>query len=456
MKTIKFSKIEKSIIIFGVTTTFINMLSFVYGDCQSITAWSYSLLDCLFSGNLMGFYEYIGENIRGAAHGNCTGAYFGVIAVAIWNLPAWGISKLLQVENVGKMMICLVWTKVFFYICFLHMIYIIRKLCSAISNDGEVIKYVTLFLLGAGESVLSVAYAGQNEIVYIYLIILALYFYYQEKYGYFYIFGIMSVTLCPIMFLPYMLAVIVRDKNIVSIISKALLPLLPSLVFGIIYSGVPRYKYADADYPLEWFFGRAYIQTGWGKVSLLAMTIVVIFFCAYIYVLDENNKDKTFKKLTYLLSCLMGALCFLGWDQYYRTFMWLPFAALMVACIKKVNFKMGIFLLLAIESARLLVVCAGQSTVFVGSSVAGWIYGLMTELGIIYHEASFYKLNPDYTLYMIANSVAVSIMLLLHWICHERNEEKQYPISYNVKLCFFGYYCMLPFIMLIFALRVLR
>ena len=80
---IKSYRFELALVIITFITSLLMLTTFEYNDCESLTAWSVELWDCLVQGKLGDFYIYAAQNLRGAAHGQCLGSFLFLIPQAI-------------------------------------------------------------------------------------------------------------------------------------------------------------------------------------------------------------------------------------------------------------------------------------------------------------------------------------------------------------------------------------
>lgn len=438
---------EKVFCIVAIATILGISLGVTYVDCKSITAWSYDFLDAFFKGDLKYLHAYAATNIHGSLHVLSTGNIISIIPLAIWNFPVWLLTKIIGIKSIDVMG-CLIWTKIFFLIALIIIIYYFGKIECNLTQKCKRGKYSILILLGSAEVILSIAYAGQDEIIYICVFIMALYYYLSEKKTLFYVLSMISVGLCPIMILPYILLVVAQDKNLFSIIGKVLLSVTPICLSTMIYANAPRVIHSGGgDNFLEWFFGRTLLNTGWGPFSIVAILITFIllqtFFCDY----DKMDSTEARKRIVYNLALTMSVLSFLGWDQYYRSFIWLPFVVLIFIGLEKEKLDTCIVLVLIVEILRTILSVINQPVLFQISDLAGWLMNLLNLNGGAPNVISSLRsdvVQSYYLIYILINSVTLTMIGYIFWICNYRNKDKKYIIGYSKTVAFSCYLAFLP------------
>ena len=55
----KYNAVEQFLIFIGIGVAIAYAVCFEYTDSRTLTVWSYDLLDVLFRGEILNFYEYI-------------------------------------------------------------------------------------------------------------------------------------------------------------------------------------------------------------------------------------------------------------------------------------------------------------------------------------------------------------------------------------------------------------
>ena len=156
--------------------------TFKYLDFEMMTVWSIDFWDLFFEGRLHKFYPYTSLRLRMREElvAVCTGNYLWLIPWAIWNLPVWSIHKVTGTIKVTEFF-SFMWSKVFLIILTFVAIYYLCKIVESVKGSKEYNKLIGLLVLASPEILMSTCYAGQDEILYIALFTMALYYFLENK-----------------------------------------------------------------------------------------------------------------------------------------------------------------------------------------------------------------------------------------------------------------------------------
>lgn len=454
----KYNAVEQFLIFIGIGVAIAYAVCFEYTDSRTLTVWSYDLLDVLFRGEILNFYEYIIENVRGAQHFMCAGNFFPMIPLAIWNFPVWLVSILLHIQNVSTGFFVL-WTKLFYTVLFVLTIYRMNRISEEI-QDGENKwrKYIFLLMLGSCEIIFSLYYAGQDEIVYIFFMIQAVFYYIIGNSKRFYVFSIMSVLCCQLMLIPYLLLVVFEDKKWYSIASKLCIAIIPSQIFDIIYAQNPRYRFNEADNFIEWFFGRNIFHTGLGGVSILAVILVFIYGYAYLYNSERKSRKEVIRDKLYFVSMAVCAVTFLGWDQFYRSFIWVPFILLFVINYNTGSIEINIMIVVIVSILRTLINCISRDNILQAVSLSENMKKFFESHQMVVRNInnslfdSIVKEGSQITL-LINSAMIGGILFFFHINC--KDNERKWETSNSIHLLITAYYFVAPVLILYFFYKIL-
>lgn len=457
MKIKQFDKMKCLLLFLGILSFLLYSFCFEYGDGRTLTVWSYNIWDALFNQKFFDFYEITLENMRGAQHFMCGWIYFPLIPLAIWNFPMWVICKICGIINVSSGFF-LIWTKIFYFIllgCTIYRMYNISQLVQEKGHDFK--KYIFLLMFGSTEILFSISYAGQDEIVYIFFFIQALYYHFRKDKNKFYFYSILSIMCCEIMLVPYVLLILFDDKIWYSILSKILLVFLPNQIFGIFYARNMRFRHFEGDNFLEWYFGRNVITTGWGHISLLAIIIIFVFAYVFFYQCKNKTNYQINRDKLFCMAILICAITFLSWDQFYRTFIWLPFVVLYIVNFHHENIQINLLIVISTAIIRTLMSCMTKPVLFRPEYISNIFGTLLEKRGTV--------LNNDYTgilnrfitsesqFYTLMNSAVIGAIIILFFI-NSKEMKEGYKISYPDKLLMTGYFLVSPFLFLLFLHEV--
>lgn len=257
---------------------------FRYVDTISFTAWSVSFWDCLFEGKLNEFYSYTVLNIRGAAHGRVGGSWLTFFPWILWNFPIYlthSSNMSLHVDS----MACILWAKLFLLLCVLGIAFYAYKIVFLITK-GNIHSAFTAAILaaGGGELINCVGYTGQDEVVYLLCLMIALYYMLKGRRYIFLLWGTIAVTICPIIILPFISIVLYYEKNVLKDIFFIGTTCIPSVVFEIIYRNDEIYQAAKQINTVDVFnqmMNGELFSTTVGTVSVAGTALVILLLCTY-------------------------------------------------------------------------------------------------------------------------------------------------------------------------------
>lgn len=333
---------------------------FNYCDCHSLTTWSFDFWDCLFKGKLLSYHEYLNENVRMAYHGSSLGSFtwLMILPLILWNLPAW-LANMLFVHNQVLTPGFMVWTKMGLLLCVMIVIAVVYKV-----SEEMTLSDISILMIGSVEVVISVIYFGQDEIIYLALFFVGLYYLKKENYRLFYIWSFASSVLCPIMILPLFLCVCTYEKRVWILLVEAIAPLLPSVLYSMIYKS---HGYVTTS-PLVWveeIFWGLYIDTAMNALS--AVGVLCVLICGYGYFrvdLRQNEFEDEYSRCITLLALLMTIVFIFGNHQTYRRFLYLPFVILMIGLEKeKTKREVMEILLMMAEGTRAFYIISNSTSI---------------------------------------------------------------------------------------------
>jgi len=305
----------------------INIFLFIiltnYHDVDALLR-SHIFWDSFFDGSVKHFYDnFTSINIH-----NCN--LLDRFLLLIWYLPSWLLTKLIGCESYTTFYHEM-WHKLFLTIMYFLCIKSMIKIAKSLRKEKTIEKYCLLMMSLSPGVVLSVFYAGQDEIVYLTFFMYALQHYVKGNRIKYYFWAILSAICCPLMLLPYLIIIVIDDKNLYSIVGKILLPLIPQWLYNIFFSQCLTYRYTTSGDFVGLFFATNTINLGCGKLSVLAVIFAILFAFAYLYKADLENTEENIKIYIYIVIILFSSLVIIGWDHFYRNLLWIPFAILFIA-----------------------------------------------------------------------------------------------------------------------------
>ncbi len=230
-----------AIIVCAISWLFITVV-FRYEDTVSFTSYGVTFWDALFSGNIGNYYTYASQNLRGALHPVEVFEWITFLPWVIWCFPLWVTHPLSSNSDVTGMK-CIIWSKLFFAVCIVVLcIYLYKLMMRLTDNDLEFSLGGVVLVAASLEILDSTAYAGQDEIVYLTTLVIAIYEYTSGKKKTGFIFLVLTVTFCPLMLIPVMIIVVLLEKRIWRIAIDAGLLMLPTVLFKLVYRNDPVFQ----------------------------------------------------------------------------------------------------------------------------------------------------------------------------------------------------------------------
>lgn len=332
-----------SLLILIVTNLFL-IFFFRYFDSVSYTVWSVNFWDLLYEGRLNEFYTYAQENIRGAYHPMFMGNYFTIFPWIIWNFPLWithYFNGNLNVTTLG----CIGWSKTLLLLANVITAFYSYRICVKITNNKNMSKWIIPFILGSTEMMISIGYAGQDEIVYLAFFIMSIFYRMEQKKKIALILDIMTITICPIMILPIMALYLLYEKNIVILLIQSVVIFLPNILFNYIYANDPLYlavKNTNVSEILLPMINSILIPTAFGPMSISVCVVIFIYFICY-FTDGEKISDR---RLVYILTCTIFVINFLMTNKFYRFCLYIPFFCIILFINENRNINTFLFFII--------------------------------------------------------------------------------------------------------------
>jgi len=417
-------------------------LLFLYPDLKSITAWSFDLLDCVFRGDLAHYYDWQQLNRFGANHLTNGGNYLPMFVTAIWDLPGYlfyrgsGSTGALTAKYYF-------WQKLFYLVLILVVAYTVFKLVAEtidVESKKEYKKTITFLMLSSPAIVFSCFYFGQDEIIYVTALLIAIWAYIKEKNKTFWIMSVISVMLCPITLLPILYLLVLREKRIYILLVQLLVLNLPSIVFDLLYRNVVFYTEHKTSM-LSWISGMlssASIGLQFGNVSLVGIAFTIMFF----YVYFKKTVDYTKEEIIYGMALLMCLLGFGTVQIWYRFLIATPFL-IMLVMIQKENRNLNLFLLFLVAVCRGLQIISDNMVLnpqyLMQNGLSMKIANVLTCGGFMWKESLHNALNYGErsfdSVYPLLGCVCYGVLGILFWINRPRAKKVyQFEIPEKVSL----------------------
>lgn len=405
---------------------------FRYDDTVSFTAWSVTFWDSLFSGNLGQYFTYAMNNYRGAMHSAYHVSYITFFPWIIWNFPLWLLHPLSKNADVTGMK-CVIWSKLFLILCLVVLCIFVYKMLMQLSENDFTFSLAGVVIVAASLEMLdAIAYAGQDEIVYITTLIISMYQYIHGKKRSGLVLAVLSVTFSPIMIIPVLVMFFLMEKRIWKLAIDSVICFLPTLLFSFAYRNDAAFQLGKSSLntigTFQTMMNTGTVGTTIGPTSIAFTVLIILLFMAYM---DKSYTESKAESMIYYVAISFFALDFLTFSMWYRYCLYVPFFVLMVGASKE-NRNIKVFLLELILVARFIASLANfynYSYEFI-SNIGKRFFG--ESSGTVIDASS---LTYDNLFYLIRPAVLASALILLV-ICNKRyKKELKFPVSWKVVAC---------------------
>lgn len=321
---------QKMIILIGLIiigiSGFMAYWLFNYPDTQSLLAWAVDNWDLLFEGRMDEFYSYKYVSLRGADHSSADASSNPLMFIPqmIWCFPVWlahRSSDNMKVTGIG----CIYWYKLLIMLVIILMAWYVYRIVKKLAENEYSAVLAGLLTLAAPEILLSAGYCGQDDIIYLCLLVIAYYCLISNKSRWMLICMISAVTLCPLMIIPVVAMLLLWEKRVMRCALYSVGTLVPTALWGVCSANMAC-KYDGAN--SEDFFIRIldYISipvTG-GIASVFVVVMLAVFFMCLVT--DKNDQPKGL----WLITVMMTAMSFLADNNFYRSMLYIPFLVIML------------------------------------------------------------------------------------------------------------------------------
>ena len=303
--------------------------------------------------------------------------------------------------------------------------------------------FAVILTAGSMELADSIAFAGQDEVAYILTFAICLYFRLKGKRKSSLAWGIVTVTLCPFMIVPYIVMEMYYDKRVWVLLLKFSLTILPSILFNLAYSHNEIYQSLKNVNSLDLFYAMSTtltMTTAVGVSSVSLALLVLVVFCAYV------NKENDDHQVMWYICLSFFVLQFLMYNIFYRYCVYVPFLAVLLASSDK-NRKMKTFLFFILSLVRFI---SGFSYPgrYAPICLTDYMLNFVPDVSKVFFEATAEL--PSLILTVCHPLVIACIVLLLGVGFNKNNRE--YDIELTEKVSIPLYMLSYPIFMCIWAI----
>lgn len=461
---------KKSFIVLAVIsgiTTLLMLLTFNYWDGQTLMAWSVNNYDILVEGRIRDFYIDKQVNLRGAIQTDGCSSPFMLIPQMIWNFPIWITHYFNGNLNVATLP-CIYWYKLFLVVMTILCGCVCYKIIYQLTNDKNRATMGLLLMCATPEVILSTMYTGQDEVVYLFFILMALYSSINNKKRAFIVWSMCAITCCPIMLIPFTVMLFVKEKKILKIVMSYLIVFIPTILWEVISIGAPAKEVVGIDSGAfaSGMMDLINFSSTTGMVSVAGVILVVLVFWCYY------DKSSTFEvetvalndsiQIIWYVAVSMILISFLMDNFFYRLLLYVPFVLILVlGSEKKRTLSLNMFLVSVLAYLRMFTggynSPQNMNTTYVartnilmkicemtGSTKYDVYDGLNDKI------LEKLPLLADYVTLM--NAVIIAAALILLYINHPKNR-REYELAIPVKVSvIFNVLCMPLFLFVFYGL----
>ena len=410
----------------------IMMFCFDYTDGQLTRSWSMQLLDCIFGKTDLDFYHYSEQCM---SYDCCDKTIPMMLPISIWNIPVWVLHEITKNAfwaDFGGIL----WMKAGYLVCIILIAVECSKIIKRVNPDSDYLLVYPL-IIGSYDILNSTMYACQDEIVYILMLVMALRYLIDGNRKIFMVFATITVSLNPEMIIPVLLMILFCEKNIFKVLLSVIITMVPSAVFSF------AVRTNDAYGSHNWV-GRAERDSGIlktlftsdiglvqkdGNVSLFLITVCLLVF--FVYARRDESKD--FKDLIWFVGIAMTSMTLLSsgsfMNYFYRSFLYVPFLALVVLSSKN-NLHTNLILFLIYTWARgglnvLNAPIQNISSPYVTIDNE-FVRRVFDKSRIVSPGRFINERIPILGNYGMISAVCLTAAILIFYINHRRNQDRQF------------------------------
>lgn len=317
---------------------FVLFLTCLYDDLLTTYMHSLHFLDCIFSGNFLGFYEYtLSRTVF-----DLPADYYILIYIifGIWSLPIWILKKIFVFEPFA--VLAVLWVKMILLPFVAGVLYVVHNIIKLLEEDNT--EHTLFMICSSLLFVLPIGFIGQYDVFSLFFILCGVYFCMKEQRVSWKAIAMFSVAI-PLKILaifPVVLIILIQEKRIIEIVKKVAGSFVLMVVCVAPFFGDPAFHEA-LNGNSGWFekLSSEVLPSGWEGISIFWL----VFFCLCIiaYRMKQNSLKEYFRQVTWTLTAFY-ALFFIFVEAHPQwSVLLVPFMALM---IKEENEKFKINVIL--------------------------------------------------------------------------------------------------------------
>ncbi len=392
---------DKAIVLLCLAIAFFSymMICVLFRFCDTVcfTVWGVEFWDVIFSAEKVNYYDLYQVNIRNIV-GDPQGSWLTFFPFIIWDFPLWLTHPYSDNWDVSGMS-CILWNKALLMLFLIILCVYIYKIIVAYNADRKKEAFICAFLTaGSLEMIQSVAYAGQDEIVYLALFTAAIYYRMKSKGVPYLLLMTISITICPLMLIPFIFVELLYTLNtrfnFLKLFVHTVLVLLPTFVFELVYRNNVEYHLLSKNNTVGLF--RALLSTGtidttFGSASICAIMLVILgVFCLKN---SRSGKELEHQMIWMVSASLFALFCFPS-VTWYRLCVIIPFLAILIGISD--GFSLNCILLIMVDISRFFCSFEADNSIYnfsnyFSSSISSKLFGKELTGRIIDSQMGWYN-----------------------------------------------------------------
>ena len=316
LKTFHFTIWDTTAVLISLTTLLFASYVSNYADSNSLTVWSLNIWDSIFiKKDIFMFYSYTAENIYGLEHPLMGCDILVCLPWAIWNLPLWFIKHFGNLSVLDHPLM-LFYSKSFMLLMLIGCQREIIKIGKLFSDNKKNLHLCSTLLLTSFFTLNSVGYFGQNDVMIIYISILALRFLLCGKWKIFLLLSALSISFEPFFVFSYIAIILFKEKRIHYILLYICSGFSLFILQKILFWNAPMYQESIERGPsgeIIWLL----TQNQFPLTPYTVALFILVLFSLYLFIyLDHNDSLYKEKILYYNLACYACYFLFVRSEGY--------------------------------------------------------------------------------------------------------------------------------------------
>ncbi len=304
-----------------------------YTDLRSLTVWTTNLWDAWYlTGNPFNFYAYSAQNLNALDHAMVGSDILIYLPWAVWNLPIWAMQRFGELQILEHPLM-LFYSKLFLILLLVFSCILMVRIGRLLTDNKDEL-YKNIVLYASSFFVLTgIAYVGQNDILVIFIFLLALLNLLKGHTKAFVIWAALSVAMKPFFIFSYIGIILYKEKKLLKIalyllggMSIYVLQKLPFLVFD-----VPMYRESLSYGPTGNVLGtllQSSLDISPVGISVFVFALLAVYLMAYLDGSEKNAKQRIIYYGTLPLLCFCA---FSNYEAYRPIYLCSVFFLLMLA-----------------------------------------------------------------------------------------------------------------------------